>query len=214
MHCATLLGVEIDSKLSFYEHVEKVCKKLASRIAILRKIRAYLPLNQRLQYYNSVIRPIMSYANVIWASCDKELLYRIFKLQKRAPRVVCYADRLASSVALFNMLGWIPFYEQHKIDKCALMYKRVNGMLPNYLNDHLVLNNKRHSRNTRYATINAVCPKYKRETEGGRSFAVTATKLWNNLPLHTRKLDSVTCLRKNMFARIFKEQLTLKHFVV
>ena len=108
----------------------------------------------------------------------------------------------------------IPTSSQHKIDKCALMYKRVNGMLPNYLNDHLVLNNKRHSRDTRYATINAVCPKYKRETEGGRSFAVTATKLWNNLPLHTRKLDSVTCLKKNMFARIFKEQLTLKHFVV
>ena len=42
--CATLLGVEIDSKLSFNEHIEKVCKKLASRIAILRKIRACLPL--------------------------------------------------------------------------------------------------------------------------------------------------------------------------
>ena len=41
---ATLLGVEIDSKLSFNEHIEKVCKKLASRIAILRKIRACLPL--------------------------------------------------------------------------------------------------------------------------------------------------------------------------
>ena len=42
--CATLLGVEIDNKLSFNEHIEKVCKKLASRIAILRKIRACLPL--------------------------------------------------------------------------------------------------------------------------------------------------------------------------
>ena len=42
--CATLLGVEIDSKLSFDEHIEKVCKKLASRIAILRKIRACLYL--------------------------------------------------------------------------------------------------------------------------------------------------------------------------
>ena len=48
--CATLLGVEIDSKLSFDEHIKKVCKKLASRIAILRKIRACLPLKQRLQY--------------------------------------------------------------------------------------------------------------------------------------------------------------------
>ena len=42
--CATLLGIEIDSKLSFDEHIEKVCKKLAFRITILRKIRACLPL--------------------------------------------------------------------------------------------------------------------------------------------------------------------------
>ena len=46
--CATLLGIEIDSKLSFSVHIEKVCKKLASRIAILSKIRACLPLKQRL----------------------------------------------------------------------------------------------------------------------------------------------------------------------
>ena len=49
--CATLLGVEIDSKLSFNEHIEEVCKKLASRIAILRKIRACLPLKKRLHFY-------------------------------------------------------------------------------------------------------------------------------------------------------------------
>ena len=52
---ATLLGLEIDSKLSFTEHVEKVSKKLASRIAVLRKIRGFLSLSQRLQYYNAVI---------------------------------------------------------------------------------------------------------------------------------------------------------------
>lgn len=159
--CATLLGVEIDSKLSFNEHVEKVCKKLASRIAILRKIRACLPLKQRLQFYNSIIRPVMSYANVVWANCDKESVHRVLRLQKRAARVICYADRMTPSVALFNKLGWIPFYEQHKIDKCTIMYKRINGTLPNYLNEHLILNNKRHSRNTRYSSTNAVCPKYR-----------------------------------------------------
>ena len=38
---------------------------------------------------------------------------------------------MTPSVALFNKLGWIPFYEQHKIDKCIIMYKRINGYLPN-----------------------------------------------------------------------------------
>ena len=136
--CATLSGVEIDSKLSFNEHIEKVCKKLASRIAILRKIRACLPLKQRLQFYNSIIRPVMSFANVVWANCDKESVYRVLRLQKRAARVISYADRMTPSVALFNKLGWIPFYEQHKIDKCIIMYKRINGYLPNYLNEHLI----------------------------------------------------------------------------
>ena len=208
--CATLLGVEIDSKLSFNEHIEKVCKKMTSRIAILRKIRACLPLKQRLHFYNSIIRPVMSYANVVWANCDKESAYRVLRLQKRAARVISYADRRTPSVALFNKLGWIPFYEQHKIDKCIIMYKRINGCLPNYLNEHLI--NKRHSRNTRYSSINAVCPKYRRESEGGRYFAVSATRLWNSTPIEIRRLDSVACFKKNMFAKIFKEPQCFHHF--
>ena len=80
-----------------------------------------------------VIRPFMSYASVIWTSCDKEQLYRVLKLQKRVARVILYADRQASSVALFNKLSWIPFYEQPMTDKCSISYKRINGTLPSYL---------------------------------------------------------------------------------
>ena len=69
-------------------------------------------LKQRLLFYNAIIHPVMSYADIIWPSCDKDLLYRVLKLQKRAARISLYADRLAPSVTLFNKLGWIPFYEQ------------------------------------------------------------------------------------------------------
>ena len=91
----------------------------------------------------------MSYANVVWANCDTESIYRVLRLQKRAACVISYADCMTPSVTLFNKLGWIPFYEQHKIDNCIIMYKRINGYLPNYLNEHLILNNKWHSHNTR-----------------------------------------------------------------
>ena len=116
---ATLLGLEIDSTLSFHGHIDKICTKIASCIAVLRDICTYLPLNQRILYYNAIIRPIMTYANVIWCNCDKESLNRVLKLQKRAARVILSADYMASSVELFNKLSWIPFYEQGKIDKCC-----------------------------------------------------------------------------------------------
>ena len=148
-----------------------------------------------------VIRPFMSYASVIWTSCDKEQLYRVLKLQKRVARVILYADRQASSVALFNKLSWIPFYEQPMTDKCSISYKRINGTLPSYLNDHIIINNNRHGRNTRYANINIVCPKYCRETEGGQTFSVSAAKLWNSVPLDIGKADSLPCFKSKMISR-------------
>ena len=154
----------------------------------------------------------MSYADVIWSSCDKDLLYRVLKLQKRAARIILHADRLAPSVTLFNKLGWIPFYEQSKINKCAIFYKRINGSLPNYLNEHLVINNSQHNRSTLYARYNFICPYYKRVTEGGRSFAVSAARLWNNVPLNTDKLDSVKSLKSNLFKTIFAAQQHLNNF--
>ena len=71
-----------------------ICKRLSSRIAILRKIRVFLPLSQRLLYYNAIIRPVLSYGSVIWSSCDKELLNRVTKarsasyLVRRPPSII------------------------------------------------------------------------------------------------------------------------------
>ena len=160
--------------------------------------------------------PVMSNASVIWGTCNKELQNRIFKLQKRAARTILFADRLEPSVNLFDQLSWIPFYEQCKIDKCSILYKRIHNNLPSYLGDHFILNNVGNVRNTRYtyAHFNAVCQRYKRETEGGRTVLVTATRLWNNIPLNIRKVDSLNCFKRNLRSSILKDQQLLHHFII
>ena len=42
-----LLGVKLDSHLSFTEHIDGVCKKVSQRIAVLKKIKRNLPLAER-----------------------------------------------------------------------------------------------------------------------------------------------------------------------
>ena len=79
-----------------------------------------------------MIRPVMAYINVVWSSCDKHCLNRVLKLQKAA-RIILDADSRASSVKLFNKVKWIPFYEQAKIAKCCIIYKRLQGYVPDYL---------------------------------------------------------------------------------
>ena len=92
---ATLFGLDIGLD------IDKISEKLSQRIALLRKIRVYLPLKQRLLYYNSIIHPTITYASVMWSSCDNETLNRVFRLRKRAARVILSADGDSPSVQLF-----------------------------------------------------------------------------------------------------------------
>ena len=88
-----LLGVTIDKHLSFDVHVEELCKKLSQRIAVLRKIRRFIPIEQRILYYNAMIKQVMLYGSTIWSNCSADNLTRILKLQKRAARVILGADQ-------------------------------------------------------------------------------------------------------------------------
>ncbi len=121
------------------------------------------------------------------ANSFQDNLSRVLKLQKRAARVILNADRTAPSVPLFSRLKSLLFYDDAKVTRCAIAYKRVQGFLPSYLQESLKLNSSLHGRHTRYSNFNLLCPSFKRQTEGGRTFAVQTCQAWNSLPLELRK---------------------------
>ena len=153
----------------------------------------YLKKNQRIIYFNAVIKPLLMYASAVWTSCNKEVLGRVLRMQKRAARIILEAQRKSRTVTLFNNLSWIPFYNEAYIKRCELAFKRINGsQLPDYLSASLRKNSDVHSRNTRNCDVNLLCPLHRNISEGGRTFAVRTVKAWNNLPrsLKTRSLKS------------------------
>ena len=84
---------------------------------------------------------------------------------------VCNAHGEPSSVELFNRLQWVPFYEEAKIVNCCLVYKRIKNRVPAYIEDSLKFNSDRHDTRTTSCSINNfICPRYNRETEGGKAF--------------------------------------------
>ena len=88
--------------------------------------------------------------------------------------------RLVSSCSI-DFYQWLPFYEELKIAKCCVAYKRIKGEVPLYTQNSLILNSQQHNRATRYSNTNFICPRFNRMTEGGRSFTVTTCQLWNSL---------------------------------
>ena len=152
-------------------------QKLSQRIAFLRKIRRFIPIERCILYHNAIIKEVMLYRSTIWSNCSADNLTRILKLQKRAARVILGADTRSNSVNLFKKLGWLPFYDEAKVNKCSLVLKRLQGNCPSYMYDLLKCNADLHTRSGRYSALNLVCSRYNRESEGGRTFGVPATRL-------------------------------------
>ena len=61
-----LLGVEIDHFLSWSPHVQKTHTTIARHIALLCRIKKYLPHQARQTFYHSVILPHMDYCSTLW----------------------------------------------------------------------------------------------------------------------------------------------------
>ena len=126
-------------------------------------------MNQRKLYYNAMIKQTMLYASTVWTSFSVENIRKV--LQKRAARVILGADTKANSVKLFKQLRWVPFFHEARINKLILVYKRIFGECPPYLTQILVRKVDVNGRSSRHGHLNLICPRFKRETEGGRSFS-------------------------------------------
>ena len=100
-----LLGVYVDQDLSFDEHIEQLCEKLAKRIGLLRSIRQYLPLNERTLFFKTTVKSVFQYSGAVWSLTSKCNIRRIFRLQKGAARVILGLNtRDQRPVTLFKRL--------------------------------------------------------------------------------------------------------------
>ena len=180
-------GKRLESKLNLYPlnrtaHGNSINEiesgiLLGVTIGVLKNIKKNLPIKERILFFNSMIKPIMLYGSPVWDSCSRENIQKISKLQKRAAGVILEADSRETSKSLSKQPSWLAISDEMEIKKCCLIYKRNNGLTPNYINDILVRNADTHSRLTRHCNINLVCPTILAEIMWTVSFLRTASHL-------------------------------------
>ena len=86
-----LLGIKIDSSLSFYEHVEDICKKASQKLSALARISQYLNESKRRILFKSFISSQFGYCPLVWMFHSRKLNARIDRILERTLRIV-YQD--------------------------------------------------------------------------------------------------------------------------
>ena len=83
-----LLGVTIDNKISFDEHIINICKTANKKLNALSRINHYMKQNQKEILLSSFIISHFSYCPLIWMFCSKKSTKKINAVHERSLRIL------------------------------------------------------------------------------------------------------------------------------
>jgi len=99
-----LLGMTIDSGLTFSAHIDETVKKCNGLIGSLAKAAKYPPKELLCLAYVGLVRSHLEYSSAVWGSAAKSHLKKLDTVQKIASRIISHAPRLAHSEPLLKSL--------------------------------------------------------------------------------------------------------------
>ena len=100
----------------------------------------------------------------------------------------CNANRL------IRQLDWKDLSTQFQIQKSIMVYKSLNGLVPEYLSSKFVKRNE-----TRYSlrdSVNKLFVPFPRTNFMKNSFTYSGAVLWNSLPCHVREAESLSQFKR------------------
>ena len=184
VHKAKSLGLLIDEHLTWKDHVGETVMKISKAIGALKRVRPFISVKTALQIYHALIRPYFDYCSSVWGECSVTLCDKLQKLQNRAARITTRSGYDVSAKHLIS-LRHDNLTKRRKELKATLMFKILNGLAPDYLEDLFSI------RTTKYNVRNLEMKLYLPKPNTNylkRSFSYCVASLWNNLPNNLRTI--------------------------
>ena len=130
----TLLGVEIDWKLNFNQHVKNISNKANNKTKSLSRLRNKLDTTQKLSLYHSYILSAFGYCPLIWMFYGKSYNEGIDRVQRKALRII-YNDYNSDYDTLLKYGNHHKIHDVNNRKLLIEVYKCLNKLNPTFLND-------------------------------------------------------------------------------
>ena len=191
------LEVYIDETLTWYFHIDKLCKRIASAIAAIKRVKPFVPQSALLCIYNSLVQPQFDYYSLVWGNCGRTLSNKLQRLQNQAARVITSSGYDANVNSLFHKLSWKNLQSQRQIQKALMVFKSLNDLVPAYITSKFVTRNE-----SNYAlrdSVNKLVVPFPRTNYMKNSFSYSGATLWNSLPCNIRESASLHQFKRLLY---------------
>ena len=96
-----LLGIKVDAKLNFNEHLNDIISKANRKVNILSRVVPYMSLSKKKILMNSFFNSQFGYCPLIWMFHSRIMNNKINRLHERCMRLI-YEDKTSSSEELLE----------------------------------------------------------------------------------------------------------------
>jgi hypothetical protein len=115
------LGMTIDNSLTWKTHLELLVNKFSAAYYIMRSVEPHMSHSILITTYYSLLHSVMPYGIIFWGNSTHRS--RIFKIQKRAVRIIMEQTSRDSCRNLFKELKILPLTSQYIIS--SLFFKII-----------------------------------------------------------------------------------------
>ena len=129
-----LLGVLIDNRLCFNDHIDSLVCKTSRQVNALCRFCRYLSEERKLLMVKTFILCNFMYCSAVWHFCGKTNAHKLEKILKRALRFV-FSDYSSSYEALLERAGLCSLEEGRLKGYACELFKARNGLAPSFLWD-------------------------------------------------------------------------------
>ena len=190
------LGLIIDNKLSWRDHITKVSGSISKMVGIMCKIKYYLPSYILLTIYNSLVLPHLMYSIIVWGNALPTYTYCLNILQKRAIRQIGKASYRAHTPPLFYCNNVLTLHDLYNYQLGIFIYNYLNSQLPPDFDSFFDLNRQFHTYSTRGS--HDLAQPYTRTTFAHSQVRSTGVIFWNSLNISIRNSPSIMIFKKKL----------------
>ena len=190
------LGVIIDNKLKWTNHINYISNKISKGIGIIIKGRKVFDQATLLSLYNTLVYPYLSYCIHVWGSAYDYHLKTVHKLQKKAVRIIAGVSSRTSTKPLFTNLKILNLDGIFQYSVGIFMYKFVKGMLPALFDDMFLNINQIHSHYTR--TSNGLSVPLSRTSRRQKMISYLGPCVWNAIIAKINTDCAISTFKKSL----------------
>ena len=145
-----ILGVTIDIKLTFHQHIKKMCRKDGQKLSALLRLSPYLDTNKRKTIYTIMVKSQLNYCPLVWMFCPRRSNNLINIVQERALRIT-YNDQQTDFKSLLSNHNEIIIHQRNLQVLMTEIYKIINDIAPPIVSSLFEIRENTH--NTRYFQV-------------------------------------------------------------